>query len=111
LVDKVLIWDAGLDDRIVEVFKILLLQQIDKSQRGEHPELFFGEILHKPDTAVEMGFVLVNESGTTGLSVPFEETFQSFEAGFCNRLPSLESEQGEWLRVDREYALKCLNAE
>jgi len=111
LMDKVLIWDAGLDDRAVEIFKVLLLQNLEESQRGDRPDLFFSEISSDSDAEAEMRFVLLSESETLDVSVPFEEVFRSFEAEMCRDLPAAESERGKWLRVDRDYALQYLDAE
>ncbi len=105
LIEKVLISDAGLDDRVVEVVKSLLLERIDESQRGEDAQLFFGEAYtEKSEKMVE--FLLVNESGSTSWAVPFEQTIGKCEAELQNILPDRDSERGKWLRVDQQYASK-----
>jgi hypothetical protein len=104
LVEKILIWDAGLDDRVVEIVKLLLMGHIDESQRGENAELFFSGIYAEADSKEMVEFVLLNESGTTSWAVPIEETIRKCEAELQGILPDSQCERGQWLRVDQEYA-------
>jgi ribosomal protein S27E len=124
LIEKILIWDAGLDDRVVEVVKILLMDHIEKSEQGENAELFFGEVyiedqtedqaeqepLKQPSKESEkmVEFVLVNASGSTAWAVPFDATVQKCDTELRDILPDRQSECGKWLRVDREYAQQYL---
>jgi hypothetical protein len=106
LIEKVAIWDAGLDDRVVEVVKSLLMGHIDESQRGENPELFFGGLYTEANSEKMVEFILVNKSGSTSWAVPFEQTVGRCEAELRNVLPDRESERGTWLWVDQQYAKK-----
>jgi predicted nucleic-acid-binding Zn-ribbon protein len=76
LIEKILIWDAGLDDRVVEVFKLLLTEQLDDASMDDDAELFFSGIVREGDAEARMEFELTDDTGTTGVSVPFEETFR-----------------------------------
>ncbi|MDY0167042.1 MAG: CpXC domain-containing protein [Thermoguttaceae bacterium] len=111
LIEKILIRDAGLDDRVVEVFKLLLLEQLDESSKEDDAELFFSGIVREGDAEAEMDFELMSDSGTTGLSVPFEDTFRKVEAEVCHGLPTAECQGGKWIRVDEEYALDFLESD
>jgi hypothetical protein len=104
LIEKIVIWDAGLDDRAIEVFKFLLLKDLDEEERGVNPQLFYNGLSAEAGAEAEMEFVLINDSGTLSVSVPFEETYQQYEIDIKKGLPSPESEHGKWLRVDQEYA-------
>ena len=108
MIEKILLWDADLDDRAIEIFKVLLLQEIDDSQKGDDPEVFFSGMSFEPDSEAAMEFALVNESGAMDLSVP-AETFRNFENEFCDGLPAKESERGShswpntWLLCRRVF--------
>ncbi len=104
LIEKILIWDAGLDDRVVEVVK-LLLEEDDCSCVENGAELYFSGVLREGGFEVQVDFELVSDSGKTGLSLPFEDVFLYMEAEASYRLPAPECEIGQWLRVDQEYAL------
>ncbi len=111
LIEKILIRDAGLDDRVVEVFKLLLVEQLDESPEEDDAELFFSGIVRDGEAEAEMEFGLMSDSGTTGLSVPFEDTFRKVEAEVCHGLPTAECEAGEWIRVDQDYAWGFLESD
>jgi len=104
LAEKILIWDDELDDRTVEVFKLVVWQALDEDQRGENGQLFYGGISGEDDAEAEMEFVLVNDSGTMSMFVPFEGEFRRLEQQIVEGLPDKATEQGKWLRVDRSYA-------
>ncbi len=106
LIEKVLILDADLDDRAVEMFKVPLMSNIDEIQRDSNPELYFSEIYADEESQEMIRFVLVNEAGTSSISVLLEDVYREFVDKFCGGLPTVVSECGQWLRVDREYALK-----
>ena len=108
---KILIWDAGLDDRVVEIFKLLLTEQLDDSFEEDDAEPFFTGVVREGDAEARIDFELLNDTGTTGVSVPFEETFLKVEAEVCDGLPAAECEAGQWLRVDQDYALDFLESD
>ena len=108
LIEKVLILDEDLDDRAVEVFKSALLANLDESQRGDHPALFFSGIYTNDDAAEQIEFALVNAAGTSAVSVPLQLAYRRYVDEICRQLPTVVSECGKWLRVDRDYAVKYL---
>ena len=111
LTEKIRIRDAGLDDRAVEVFKLLLMEQLDDSSKEGDAELFFSGIVREGDAEAEITFELMSDSDTTGLSMPFEDTFRKIETEFCHGLSDTECEGVKWLRVDQEYALDFLESD
>ena len=111
LIEKVLLIDADLDDRAVEMFKVALMTNIEESQRGDNPALFFSGIYANDESDEQIEFALVNEASTKAVSVPFEKVYHRFVDEFCKHLPTTVSECGRWLRVDRDYALNYLGAE
>ena len=110
LIEKVLILDEDLDDRAVEVFKVALIANIAESRRGNNPALFFSGIYATDGSEEQIEFALVNEAGTRAVSVPLGQAYRHYVDEFCKHLPTVVSECGQWLRVDRDYALSCLVA-
>jgi hypothetical protein len=106
LIEKILIWDAGFDDRVMEIVKLLLMGHIDASQRGEDAELFFAGRYAEANSEEMIEFILLNESGSTSWAVPQEQTVEKCEAQLRGILPDRKSERGQWLRIDRQYAEK-----
>jgi predicted RNA-binding Zn-ribbon protein involved in translation (DUF1610 family) len=111
LIEKVLVLDADLDDRAVEIFKSALMTKIEESQRGDDPQLFFSRIYMDERSREQIEFALVNEAGTSCVSVPLEQSYQRFVDDACRHLPTVISECGQWLRVDRTYVLDYLRAQ
>jgi hypothetical protein len=104
LVEKVLIWEDNLDDRSVEVFKEVVWQALKEDQRGGHGQLFYGGIVCQPGGEAEIELVLSNDSGNLSMTLPLESEFRRLEKQIARCLPSAASEDGKWLRVDRDYA-------
>jgi len=111
LIEKVLLLDADLDDRAIEMFKLAVVANIEESQRGNNPQLFFSGIYANDESEEQIEFALVNEAGTKAVSMPLDQAYHRFVVEFCNSLPTVVSECGQWLRVDREYALNHFEAE
>jgi len=110
LIEKILILDADLDDRAIEIFKFVVMANIEESQRGNDPQLFFRAVRTDVESHEQIEFVLVNEAGTASVSVSLEHAYQQVVNELCKYLPTVVSECGKWLRVDREYAMNYLAA-
>ena len=109
LVEKVLIWEDKLDDRSVEVFKEVVWQALEEDQRGGHGQLFYGGIVRQPGGEAEIELVLSNDSGNLSMTLPLESEFRRLEKQIARCLPSAASQNGKWLRVDRDYARAILD--
>lgn len=79
--EKVLIEDAGLDDRMVEIFKVLIRQSAEDSGEDIEGELFFTGTSEDED-GPRMDFVIVSDQEVVPTCVPLE----SYSA-FANQLP------------------------
>jgi predicted RNA-binding Zn-ribbon protein involved in translation (DUF1610 family) len=111
LIEKVLLIDADLDDRAVEMFKVALMANIEESQRGDSPALFFSGIYANDESEEQIEFALINEAGTSAVSVPVEKAYRRYVDEICGHLPTVVSECGQWLRVDQDYALSHFRAD
>jgi hypothetical protein len=108
LVEKVLIWEDGLDDRAVEVFKLVVWQALDEDQRTGDARLLYGGMSGEDGAETTMEFTLVSDSGTMSMAVPLEGEYRRLEGQIIGGLPDVATERGKWLRVDRAYARAVL---
>ena len=104
LVEKILIFDAGLDDRMVEIFKLMLGQHISEQGRNVD-ELLFQRIGEKEgDGEGQIGFVIISGEEQDSISVPLP-TYENVAATHAHLLPDAATETGTLLRVDSAYAV------
>jgi ribosomal protein S27E len=108
LVEKILIWEDGLDDRTVEVFKLVVWQALEEDRRTGEAQLFYGGMSGEAGPEATMEFTLVSDAGTMSMAVPLEGEFRRLEKQIVQGLPDVATEQGKWLRVDRAYAQAIL---
>ena len=103
LVEKIYLFDSGLDDRLVEFLKLVL--QI-KASDGAHPlpgEILFSALKRQPDGAESLEFAHMSEAGSEVFVLP-RQHYQRIADSFAAKLPSLQSQAAQWLRVDRAFA-------
>ena len=103
LVEKVLIFEDGLDDRIIEIFKIALRRQLEQDAQATEGELMFSACGESEDGQKEIAFVLLNGEGEASFAVPLS-VYEYFAENIRDRLPDPDAEAGRWLRVDAGYA-------
>lgn len=102
LVEKILIFDDDLDDRVIEFLKLILHAQ---ASEGNHPlegELFFAGLGTDSDGKESVEFEHVMDTGNQALAVPVE----SYQMLAGSLSPKLSTATGldNWLRVDRNFA-------
>ena len=103
LVEKVRIFDAGLDDRVVQLFKVVLRAQLAMADHATEGQLLFYGRVDEDGGAQRMEFVLLTDDDQVPFSVPWAE-YAEFAPILAQDLPPLEAEAGQWLRVDDTYA-------
>lgn len=103
LVEKVLIFEDGLDDRIIEIFKIALRRQLEQDGQGGDGELMFSACGESEEGEKEIAFVLLEGEGESSFAVPLS-VYEYFAEHIRSRLPAPEAEAGQWLRVNAGYA-------
>jgi hypothetical protein len=100
LLEKIFIFDAGLDDRMVEFFKLFLLAMMSK-QGKEAKELLFNGLSEKEGERT-ISFTAFMDEGQTGVSVPWMQ-YEAAAAKYACILPDPKTEEGKWLQVDGAY--------
>jgi len=100
LIEKILIFDAGLDDRHLEFIKLVLMAQMSKNGQEIQGMLFAEVVGEGADKAI--GFILAGEEGN-GLTIPWS-AYEELATQHADIFPDPKTEAGKWLRVDLEYA-------
>lgn len=108
LYEKILTFDAQLDDYTIEMVKLAMAAQMPEPDRSTGAEVYFAEL--EPDPAGGGGevltFAVVTPSGTKGARVPREPVYSSMQkavAELTSRKPA--SPPGEWPRVNAEHLM------
>ncbi|MCY2929112.1 MAG: CpXC domain-containing protein [Planctomycetota bacterium] len=107
LVEKVLIFEEGLDDRVIEIFKIALRRQLEQDAQEADGELMFSACGESEEGEKEIAFVLLKGEGESSFAVPLS-VYEYFAENIRARLPDPEEEAGKWLRVDGGYAMAVI---
>ena len=102
LIEKVLIWDSGFDDRVMELYKLNLREQLVAEEQLVGP-VFYSSAPDNHDVAGVLELVMLTEDGPTPISVP-AQTYHEFEEQTADLFAGGEHDPVEWLRVDQEYA-------
>ena len=107
LIEKIFIFEAGFDDRVIEFYKLGLLANSVETGHAIVGELLFGKTCLDEQGSKAVRFEHLLQSGTEGLVVP-ESSLNETRDALANILPSAISENGKWLTVDQEYAQALL---
>lgn len=103
LIDKILIFDAGLDDRLLELGKRYLRQLALNEGHALKGELRFDcqvRTAFNEDTIQMKHF---DRAWVELISLPLTR-LELIRLEFREKLPPLESEAGKWMCVDEDYA-------
>jgi CpXC protein len=103
LIEKILIFDSGYDDRILEFVKLMLLAETAETSKCLGGELLVDGIEEAND-AEQICFAHVRETGTESLSIPVA-SYRQVEESLAKVLPTADDEWAKWMRVDRQYGL------
>ena len=97
--EKIEIFDAGLDDRIVEIYKTFLLMNIsDKFPKAKKLEMFYFQSDGK--NLIQL-FADEMPAGTAELNT---EVYEGLQKDFLPLLPDIRKDE---LIIDRNYAFQC----
>lgn len=102
LVEKILIFDHDLDDRIIEFAKLLLWAQSSKGANPLNLSLVFAGIAADDEERPMVQFEHIREGEVETLSMPLE-AYQRIAKSLESILPLAEP-TAQWKRIDRKYA-------
>lgn len=101
LLEKLAIFDAGLDDRIIEIFKIIVLLKFLDGQSEQYEEI---ELFYFNDNGEH--FIQIIADGKPKGAAPLSmEIYEGFREEFSSRLPEMR-EDGPF--IDRQWALEFM---
>lgn len=101
LLEKILLFDADLDDRVIECLKFMIHTRAAERNQPLAGELYFafnGKVAEGSDQVV---FELVKGSGKEGVTIPIK-TYQNLAASLAPKLSSMGAGD-QWLRVGRDF--------
>lgn len=103
LVDKMLIFDCDLDDRVVECFKLFIQHRLITQKKPVPRDLFFLDVTESDAGEEIIVFEFEPDAEEQGFEFPLE-VFHELEELVEPHLPASKSERGQWLQVDADYA-------
>jgi hypothetical protein len=105
LVEKILIFGHGLDDRVVEFAKFLLRKGAKDAGQSLSGELLFNGKCKNVSGEEAIEYVVMKPTGFEKLATPMA-TFTEITNALASKLPPAQSESGKWLTVDECYAME-----
>lgn len=103
LLEKILIFDNGLDDRVVEFVKLLLWAQSSKGASPLNPSLVFAGLGEDAEGRGAVQFEHLRDGEIETLGVPMN-AYERISKSLQDILPLAEPKATQWQRVDRKYA-------
>ena len=96
--EKLAIFDAGLDDRIIEIFKVILfIKYLERGSKAENIEMFFGRDDQK-------NIIHILEDGRYAASSEINpKAYESIENEYGPHLPDIRKDGPV---IDRDYAFR-----
>jgi hypothetical protein len=109
LVEKIFIFDDGLDDRVIEFVKYWIWEKHGPKQYPPDERLFCEGLTTDPSKGPEIVFILFGESGNReGYTYPWNAYLETVPL-VHDRLGDPEECAGSWLTVNRYFVLKMMD--
>jgi hypothetical protein len=107
LIEKILIDDAGLDDRVIELSKFVVAQKIMAERKSGDFDLRFNVMTGEGNDA-KMDFTVLSPNGNSGIGVTFHAMYDLMLRDFAGALR--EKLPDPWPVVDHNYAKQLIAA-
>lgn len=101
--EKIAIFDGGLDDRIIELYKFFLLLRFQES----NPDVHVTDLLYYADDSGEQHFELLAEDHCEGYSKFSREFYDNLCGTFLKRLKDIRDDEPV---IDQAWAIRFLKA-
>lgn len=109
LVEKVHVADAGLDDGLIEILKLMILADAPADVRGDETAVYFAGV-DQDGGQDRCQFVLVGPEGQSGANVPLDEAYGQAMADFGEPMRTAVAGRGAWPVVDAALAMAVATA-
>ncbi|MCI5141409.1 MAG: hypothetical protein D3909_06730, partial [Candidatus Electrothrix sp. ATG1] len=100
--EKIRLFEDGFDDRVMEIFKLFALMKNDDFSGKDDKSFYYAESC---DEALQ--FLAVDNKGA-GMVQLHPKGYKALCSKFSGRLPDMNSLLGQYMEVDRNYALNRL---
>ena len=112
LLEKILVFEAGLDDLALEMFKIVINLQLEAAGIPKDAKVFFARVDQDAAGVEQLVFAVVTPTGTRSASLPREPNYSNMAAA-AQELATRFPPPGKWPRIDAAYlsGLLSLNVE
>jgi hypothetical protein len=111
LVEKVMIFDDRLDDRIIEVLKLQSWRKLMDLLPDSEPmstEIYYQELMGASDGEKDVILAVVAEDDIYPVSIPYKTGYLTSLGLALNALTARSDEKTRWLVVDRAYAARIV---
>lgn len=108
LIEKVLIHEEGMDDRLVEALKLVVGAQLAREGRPPDAPLLFGGRNRRTDGTTALDLVCVTDKGVQSLAGPFEAMYEELAARLAGGLIVTRPPPGVFARVGPTLARELL---
>lgn len=107
--EKIFIFEAGLDDRVLEMLKLFVRKNILDEEKRLLPEvfLFYGLETDEQNQPSKLRMVCLQEEQEESWILEWS-SYTELQKWMYSDLGLVESEPLEWLRVDQDYAITLL---
>ncbi|MEA2734598.1 MAG: hypothetical protein QOE14_1049, partial [Humisphaera sp.] len=110
LLEKILIFDAKLDDLVIEMVKMVILTQMPQADQSEETEVHFAQLEDNGAEGQELVFAIVKPAETTGATLPREPVYTDMAKAVAE-LKSRKSPPpgGQWPHIDAAYLMDLMD--
>jgi hypothetical protein len=109
LFEKILVFDAQLDDLTVEMVKLAIATQIPENEQSDETEIYFAS-LEEGDAAdgPQMMFAVVTPNGTKGATLPREPIYSNMQKAVAELASRKPPQAGEWPTINGRYLMNLM---
>ena len=107
LMEKIYIFESGLDDRVIEFLKLMLRLQANETANPIEGEFLFAKADAPSSPEPAIYFQIVKAGGNNGLRIPLEK-YQKLSGSLAAKLSKIAPPRDKWSRVDQEFAKTLL---
>ena len=108
LLEKVLIFDANLDDVTLEMIKIVIAFQAEAAGQPKDAKIHFSQLQRDANGAEQLVFAIVTPQGVKAAAIPREPMYPNCAAAAAE-MQSRHPPPGAWPRVDAAYLNRVMS--
>ena len=111
LLEKIMIFDAQLDDLTLEMVKIVIATQLEAAGEPKDAKIHFAHVQNDEGGQEQLVFAVVTPTGTRAAALPREPMYSNMQKAaqeLSSRSPAAAS-PGKWPRVDGTYLMRLMD--